>query len=142
MNGLARVLGIGMFVVGMNAGVAGGQATPQPLMVINDAPFERVWQAALGALSSLAIAREEKDRGVIVVESEWAAHGLDRLAYDRVRETVTVRLERFDPLTTKVSAAVELRKKKKDGEWVLGSPSPDAQEAVLTAINDRLRGRR
>jgi len=141
MNGLARLFGVGAIVMGVGAGMASGQTKDQVLMVVNDVPFERVWQAAHDALAQLGVTREEKDRGTIVVESEWAAQGLDRLAYDRVRETITVRLERFDPLTTKVTATVDVRKKK-DGEWVVGAVSPDAQGAVLTAINERLRGRR
>ena len=142
MKGLAGFILLGLMGAGGMGEVAVGQPKDQIMMVVSDAPFDRVWQAALSALAPLTIAREEKTQGVIVVESEWLSQGLDRLAHDRVRETATVRLERFDPLTTKVSVVVEVKKRRKDGDWVQEAPSRGAEQTILTAISERLRGRR
>lgn len=142
---LKRLLGfilIGFMGAGILARAAIGQSKDQLMMVVNDLPFDRVWQATVSALGPLTISREDKGQGLVVVESEWAAQGLDRLAYDRVRERVTVRLERFDPLTTKVSVVVDVQKRKKDGDWVQEAPSRDAEHTILTVISERLRGRR
>ena len=144
MKSPGRHLGklVGFILLAMMAAVAGGQPKGQVMMVVNDLPFDRVWQATVNAVGPLTITREDKAQGLVVVESEWAAQGLDRLAYDRVRETVTVRLERFDPLTTKVSVSVEVRKRRPDGTWVQEAPAPGAEQVILTAISQRIRGRR
>ncbi len=142
---LKRLLGfilIGFMGTGILARAAIGQPKDQLMMVVNDLPFDRVWQATVSVLGPLTISREDKGQGLVMVESEWAAQGLDRLAYDRVRERVTVRLERFDPLTTKVSVVVDVQKRKKDGDWVQEAPSRGAEQTILTVISERLRGRR
>lgn len=142
---LKRLVGfilIGFMGAGIVASAAIGQPKDQLMMVVNDLPFDRVWQATVSAMAPLPISREDKGQGVVIVESEWAAQGLDRLAYDRVRETVTVRLDRFDPLTTKVSVVVDVQKRKRDGEWVREAPPRGAEQTLLTVISERLRGQR
>ncbi len=85
---------LGLILLGIMGSAMGQAAIGQPkeqlMMVVNDVPFDRVRQATLNALGPVTIAREDKGQGIVVFESEWPSQGVDRLAYDRVRETVTV----------------------------------------------------
>ncbi|MBI1893193.1 MAG: hypothetical protein HYS14_03665 [Candidatus Rokubacteria bacterium] len=142
VKGLVGVIVLGFLGSGIMAHAAIGQPKDQLMIVVNDVPFDRVWQAILNTVGPLVISREDKGQGVVVSESEWPSQGVDRLAYDRVRETVTVRLERFDPLTTKVGVVVEVQKRKRGGDWVQEAPSRGAEQMILSAISERLRSRR
>jgi len=142
VKGFVGLILLGILGSGIMGQAAIGQPKEQLMMVVNDVPFDRVRQATLNALGPVTVAREEKGQGMVVFESEWPSQGVDRLTYDRVRETVTVRLERFDPLTTKVGVVVEVQKRKRDGDWVQEAPSRGAEQMVLSAISERLRSRR
>ena len=118
------------------AGSGGTAGTGLVRLVIADLPYGRVWAASLRALEGFPVARAEQ--GVIVTERVERAPRPEELAEvsgaERVAERVTVRVDAFGTLSTRVTIAVEAWALR-DGAW---TPLADTG-TTARGIADRLR---
>jgi hypothetical protein len=111
---------------------AGGAEAGRMRMVVADLPYERVWNAAIRAVSDYPLERAEAGR--IVTGWRERAPREGEAGLDRVTERVVVDVERAGERITRVTVEVEALGWR-DGAWV---PVADT-EATARAVLARLR---
>jgi hypothetical protein len=101
-------------------------------MLVVDLPYDRVWQAALSAVSGYPVARASG--GVIETERLERAPGPGEVGLTRVAERITIQVEALAPLVTRVTVTVRAEGLSA-GAWVpLAGGGPTAR-----GILDRIR---
>jgi hypothetical protein len=111
---------------------AAGAEAGRMRMVVADLPYERVWHAAIRAVSDYPLERAEAGRIVTGWRERAPREGEAGLV--RVTERVVVDVERAGERITRVTVAVEARGWR-NGDWV-GLPDT---EATARAVLARLR---
>lgn len=100
-------------------------------IVVADAPYQRVWEAAVRAVDGYPVTRAAD--GVIVTDWVERPPHQGEVGYTRVLERLTLRVESASRLITRVTVDVEARGRR-DGDWVPLQDTEPAERAVLDRI--------
>jgi hypothetical protein len=115
------------------APAAAGAEAGRMRMVVADLPYERVWHAAIRAVSDFPLERAEAGR--IVTGWRERAPRAGEVGLVRVTERVVVDVERAGERITRVTVEVEARGWQ-NGSWVAVRDTEATARAVLARLRE------
>jgi hypothetical protein len=103
-------------------------------MVVADAPYAAVWEAALRAVEDHPI--ELAAGGRIVTGWRERIAGPEETGFDRIRERVTLRVETYGERVTRVTVELEAQGSEA-GRWLALPDTAGRARRILAAIRER-----